>query len=510
MAMNLNASSSIGDAKHDSPPGHSTSLLSQARALSTWAKNLEAPPSSQEAAHHPALSAIRSNDPALADALGKQLALLGPNDFNGIRRWAQSAAHIAATSHLIACPKQLPIDMLSHLMAPDRPVDQQRLAGLLNDNDHAIRQRLARGLNVLIHGRDVRYEPLTDRFVSRWVPNLAAEAATSPLIVEQAPPRIVISVLVWNSWDNFEVLLPSLAQIDTPNVELVVLDNGSDEPRLDMLKKWYRDVKPAFVLTLLRCPINLGFDEGNNAIVDYALHGPGDADFLFFLNDDTRVAPDFLSRSLEVMRDQTTAGAVGSQIFDWKDASAGAADKGDSVQFSGKPLWFGPKLATPAISRSIAETGWAHGAAVMVSRTALERVGAWDPRLFAYMEEQDLALRMENAGYQTVIALESHVWHRESGPQGFFAPFGVRMNVRNVLLLLRKHEQAQSFGSLLQTAGFIGWFLALSWWHAWREKKPEYLSAPFMGIYDGIIGRGSKVQYGMIDEVFTSRQQPPM
>ncbi len=509
MVMHLDASSSISDSQHDSQPGPSTSLLSQARALSTWARNLEAPPSTVEASRHPVLSAIRSDDPALADTLGKQLALLGPNDLNGIRRWAQSAAHIAATSYLMACPKQLPIEMLRDVMAPDPPVNQQRLAGLLKDNDHAIRHRLARGLNVLIHGRDVRYDVLTDQFVARWVPNLAAEAASRPLIVEQAPPRIVISMLVWNSWDNFKALLPSLAQIDTPNVELVVLDNGSDEPLLDVLKKWYQDVQPAFVLTLLRSPINLGFDEGNNAIVDYALHGPGYADFLFFLNDDTRVAPDFLSRSLEVMRDQTTAGAVGSQIFDWKDASASTADKGDSVQFSGKPLWCGPKLATSAISRSIAETGWAHGAAVMVSRSALERAGAWDPRLFAYMEEQDLALRVGNAGYQTVVALDSHVWHRERGPQGFFSPFGVRMNVRNVLLLLRKHEHVRTFGSLLQTAGFIGWFLALSWWHGWREKKPAYLSAPFRGIYDGLIGRGSKAQYGKIDEVFTSRQQPP-
>lgn len=482
--------------------------LSCARALDAWAQKLDAVPSKTEALQQSrtVLSAVRLNDPNAADALIEQLSLLGPRDLNGVKRWARSTARVAAWDYFAACPQQLSLEKLCDAIPFDDPALEAQMRATQGGHEQALRDRLARGQNVLVFGHDVRYDPIADTFAARWVANLAVETATQPLVIEEAPARVVISVLVWNAWENTQVLLPSLAKIDTPNVELVMLDNASKESLLDGVRRWYEENRPPFVLTLMRSKENLGFDEGNNVIIDYALHGQGLADYVYFLNDDTRVAPDFLSESLQVIRSKQNIGAVGSKVFCWRDGARQDDTGEDAVQFAGSELWVSPDSEVAAIDKSTAETEWAHGAGVLITRKVLEHVGAWDPRFFAYVEEMDLARRMQNAGFTTIVALKSRVWHKS--PRELFSVFSIRMNVRNIFLFSRKHNHARSFGNSYRTVLSIIWFIRTAWMHVLSQRQLAYIWAPYQGMIEGLLGRFSSVQYKNIDEAFSSRREP--
>src|SRR6185503_18988213 len=60
----------------------------------------------------------------------------------------------------------------------------------------------------------------------------------------------------------------------------------------------------------------------------------------------------------------------------------------------------------------------ADGAAMAVSRAALERVGLLDERLFAYVEDVDLSLRARAAGFAVVFVPDAVVRHRGSASSG--------------------------------------------------------------------------------------------
>lgn len=89
-----------------------------------------------------------------------------------------------------------------------------------------------------------------------------------------------------------------------PNVEMVVVDNGSTDNTPGLLAQWARMWNNLTVVTL---PENKGFGPGNNAGADVA-----SGDILIFLSNDVRVLGDYLAIILDSLNRQALAGA---QLF---------------------------------------------------------------------------------------------------------------------------------------------------------------------------------------------------
>jgi hypothetical protein len=62
----------------------------------------------------------------------------------------------------------------------------------------------------------------------------------------------------------------------------------------------------------------------------------------------------------------------------------------------------------------IAECDWIDGAAILIRRALLERVGPLDERLFMYFEETDLCLRVQRIGWRVGVVLDAEA-EQESG-----------------------------------------------------------------------------------------------
>ena len=119
--------------------------------------------------------------------------------------------------------------------------------------------------------------------------------------------EVTIVVLNWSRGDETVGCLESLARASLGGASILVVDNGSRDGSVAMIRARFPD-QP-----ILELPENRGYAAGNNAGMRAALEAG--ARGVLLLNNDTRVRPDFLIPLLWAMNDEPRAGAVSSAIL---------------------------------------------------------------------------------------------------------------------------------------------------------------------------------------------------
>ncbi len=99
-------------------------------------------------------------------------------------------------------------------------------------------------------------------------------------------PKVSIIVLNWNGKKDTQECLNSLSSINYPNFDVILVDNGSSDGSVEFFKNNFPKIK------LIANMRNLGFAEGNNVGVKFAVKNG--ANYVFLLNNDTRVDKDVL------------------------------------------------------------------------------------------------------------------------------------------------------------------------------------------------------------------------
>lgn len=179
---------------------------------------------------------------------------------------------------------------------------------------------------------------------------------------------------------------------------VVVVDNGASLAADDL---------PAGV-ELLTPDDNLGYAGGMNAGARHALGR--DADAVALLNDDTVVAPGWLTRLAAHLDDARHVGAVQPKLLLAGEPprlqSVGVRLRGDGA---GIDIGYG-EADTGQHDRA-GEIGIFSGGAVLLSRPFLDDVGGLDERYFLYYEDVDLALRGAERGWTYRIEPAAVVRH---------------------------------------------------------------------------------------------------
>lgn len=187
-----------------------------------------------------------------------------------------------------------------------------------------------------------------------------------------------IIVLNWNGRELTRNCLRSIKEeTDYPDYEVIVVDNGSTDGSQQMLRNefpWAR---------LIENPTNLGFARGNNQGMEVAR-----GDYIFLLNNDTIVTRGWLSSAIQVLESDPRIASVGSTLV--------------SPDWDGKPPEGGE-----------VEKDTVCGAAMLVRRKVIERIGPLDDRNFSpiYGEETDWNYRARNIGYRVVETGRSVIKH---------------------------------------------------------------------------------------------------
>lgn len=218
---------------------------------------------------------------------------------------------------------------------------------------------------------------------------------------------VSILILSWNGLEDTQECLQSLFSDDLSDVEILVLDNGSDRNEADILRAEFGDR-----IRVYRSDENLGYAQGNNFLANLAHH-----DVLVFLNNDTVVRRGWMAPLIAALQDPRVGACQPKLLaydkrdhFDLTGAAGGYLDRLGFPYARGRTL-FRQEQDRGQYDDSV-RVDWASGAALAIRRDIFVTAGGFDARLFAYMEEIDLAWRLRHAGFAILSVPSSVVFHK--------------------------------------------------------------------------------------------------
>ena len=213
------------------------------------------------------------------------------------------------------------------------------------------------------------------------------------------------------------------------DLEVIVVDNASKKDEASYIFEKYPQVK------VIRSQQNLGFAGGNNLGIKAA-----QGKYLFFINNDTIFKEFNVQALIDRLESSPKIAVVCPKIrFSWGN---------HPIQFAGytplskitvrnQAIGFGEEdhgqYDTPHL------TPYAHGAAMLVKREALEKVGLMPECYFLYYEELDWSMIFTRAGFEIWYDPACTVFHKESQATGKNSPLRTYYIVRNRLLLVKRN-----------------------------------------------------------------------
>jgi GT2 family glycosyltransferase len=228
-------------------------------------------------------------------------------------------------------------------------------------------------------------------------------------------------------------MLQSIRDQGFRDLEVIVVDNASKENPEAYLQQHFPEI------TFIRSSKNLGFAGGNNLGIDAAK-----GRYLFFVNNDTELTYFCIDRLVSFYELHPDCGALSPLICYFNEDNA----SGERIQYAGmtsiSPITARNKIIgerqMDAGQFLVPEpTAYAHGAAMMVSREAIEKVGAMNEQFFLYYEELDWCERMKRAGFSIWLNPAARIYHKESVSVGANSPLKTYFIHRNRMLFVRRN-----------------------------------------------------------------------
>jgi GT2 family glycosyltransferase len=258
--------------------------------------------------------------------------------------------------------------------------------------------------------------------------------------VSASLPTVSVLVLNLNGREYLDSCLASLEAQVYPRdcFEIVVVDNGSTDGSLELVRVTYPRVR------VVKFHSNRGFCAPYNAAIREC-----ESQFVALLNNDTRVAPDWLAELVSAAQ-RHSAAAVAAKILSWDGATIDFA--GGVTSFMGHS-WQADS-GEPA-TRSYEERPLLSACAgsALFSRTAFTDAGGFDEDFFAYFEDVDLGWRLNLFGERVVFAPAAVTYHRVHGTSSRWA-FSQRLRLleRNALAMIYKNYEAATLQRVLPVA----------------------------------------------------------
>ncbi|WP_169560516.1 glycosyltransferase family 2 protein [Nevskia ramosa] len=251
-------------------------------------------------------------------------------------------------------------------------------------------------------------------------------------------PSVAIILVNWNGWKDTQACLESLTKISYKNKKIFVIDNGSTDNSVAILKG------SEILFDVLVSDRNLGFGGGCNIGIEKALPY---FEYIWLLNNDTKLDAECLRHLVEEIENDESLGAVGSVLKYMHDASKIQAWGGGKVNFLlGTTKHF--KEARPQPSNF-----YLTAASLLFRKKALQEVGKFDENFFMYWEDVDLNFRLKRAGWKILVAEKSIVFHKESASLGKSNPLLIEYFNKSAWLFFKKHGKFPFFPIFIGTLG---------------------------------------------------------
>ena len=208
-----------------------------------------------------------------------------------------------------------------------------------------------------------------------------------------------------------------------------MVDNASTQDEASIISEKYPHIK------VIRSKQNLGFAGGNNLGIKEAK-----GKYILLINNDTYFKEFNIDSLIERLESSDKIGIVCPKLrFAWGY---------NPIQFTGYTPLSTITVRNQAIGFGEEDnsqydtahpTPYAHGAAMLIKRKAINKVGLMPECFFLYYEELDWSMMFTRAGYEIWYDPACTVYHKESQTTGQNSPLRTYYITRNRLLLVKRN-----------------------------------------------------------------------
>jgi len=273
--------------------------------------------------------------------------------------------------------------------------------------------------------------------------------------------RIAVIVVNWERRELLRACLESLARQQGAEFEVIVVDNGSRDGSVEMVRRDFAG-RREYLLRLIENTENRGFCAANNQ----GIQATG-AEYIALLNNDAEAEPGWLAALRRCFADGPDVGMAASKILVYEDPRR--IDKAGHVIYpDGQNRGRGSGEIDIGQYDRVEETLWPDGCAAMYRRSMLEHIGGFDEDFFAYGDDAELGLRARIAGWRCLYTPEAVVKHHRGATLGITSSRRLELIERNRVLLAAK----------------------LFPWNLLWLNGPYYLARIAAGIFAAATGKG--------------------
>jgi GT2 family glycosyltransferase len=247
-------------------------------------------------------------------------------------------------------------------------------------------------------------------------------------------PKVSIIIPTFNGLELLKKSIPALLKTHYPNIEVIVVDNGSSDGSVSFLSKAYPSVS---IISLkenkgIVIPYNLGVSAAHGSLVS-------------FLSNDMEVDPNWLLPLVLAMQRDERVACCDSKYFDYYERNSidysGGAGKfvdnyGNAVNRGGGEIDKGQFNIQEEVFYGL----------LLFRKDLFMKVGGFDESFFGWYDETDLCWRLHRFGYKVLFVPESIVYHMgsasssERGPKRKPKKFSVFHYYKNKLRMLIKNQ----------------------------------------------------------------------
>ncbi len=285
--------------------------------------------------------------------------------------------------------------------------------------------------------------------------------------------KVSIVTVNFNHSHITEALLASIALKNTyANLEIIVVDNASSVNPVPQWKLKYQGI------TFIRSNSNLGFAGGNNLGIKAAK-----GDYLFLINNDTEITEGLVEGLVGILDTHPEVGMVSPKIKYF--------DEPDTLQYAGyTPMnYYTARNSCIGMfekdngqyDQLVGKTGFVHGAAMMVKREAIDKVGLMAENYFLYYEELDWCDRIKQRGFEAWVNMKVTIYHKESVSVGKKSALKEYFMNRNRILFTRRN--APFIKRMVFYCHYMFLVLPRNMWHNYKNGNKSYNKQLYRAIW---------------------------
>ena len=309
-------------------------------------------------------------------------------------------------------------------------------------------------------------------------------------------PFVSIVTINYNQLAVTCEMLDSIRRLTYSDLEVILVDNASQENPQSVIETQYPEVH------FIRSDENLGFSGGNNLGI---LQSRGE--FIFLVNNDTELQEGSIEQLLALFEQEPELGIVSPLICYFPGEET---HNKEIIQYAGTTQVNAYTARNSTIGwmeenkgqyNKPQPTAYAHGAAMMIPRSVIDKVGMMPESFFLYYEELDWCEQIRRAGYQIYLEPRAKIYHKESVSVGKMSTLKTYYLTRNRIYFMRRNRRASElllFALFLTLFTFpknvmmyiirgewahLKVFLQAIWWNLSREDRKLPVDGKVLNTY---------------------------